>query len=170
MAAWPAAQMDSEKLRVLTELSSVCTPAPRDASHAQGLPGLAGSTSSQMIMFCFMSLHHRGSESAFGFVGAQVPEYHQAVFPEGRWDSGDVRHYGRVLLHGSAQLDEQRPGESGPSAFYCWQSCLCLALVSLQQSVWEQCSWRPQEVLVKMDAQSRCYSTACGSVYGTGVC
>jgi len=129
MAAWPAAQMGSEKPKDLTELSPVCSPAPRDASHARGLPGLAGSTRSQMITFCFTSLHHRGSESAFGFVGAQVPEYHQAVFPEGRWDSGDVRHYGRVLLHGSAELDEQRPGESGP--FYCWQSCLCLALVLL---------------------------------------
>lgn len=61
-----------------------------------------------------MSCHcTSGSESAFGFVWAQVSEHHQAVLPEGRWDPGDVRHHGRVLLRGGAELDEQHPGESG---------------------------------------------------------
>lgn len=59
------------------------------------------------------SLTPRGSEGAFAFVWAQVSEHHQAVLPEGRRDPGDVRHHGRVLLPGGAELDEQRPGESG---------------------------------------------------------
>lgn len=48
----------------------------------------------------------------FGCLWAQVSEHHQAVLPEGRRDPGDVRHHSWVLLRGSAELDEQHPGES----------------------------------------------------------
>lgn len=88
-------------------------------------------TKREIIPFCVLSLHSRGSESAFGFIWAQVSEHYQAVFPEGRWHSGDVRHYSRVLLHGGAELDEQCPGESGASALWHWWCCCCLAPVQL---------------------------------------
>lgn len=89
------------------DLSPVRRHQPWVTHQAWVLPGLA-ETDRQSH-----SLTPRGSEGAFAFVWAQVSEHHQAVLPEGRRDPGDVRHHGRVLLRGGAELDEQRPGESG---------------------------------------------------------
>ena len=76
----------------LTCLLPVCTQQPQGThlTH-RGCQALQRAcTKRQIIPFCFLSLHSRGSESAFGFVWAKVSEHYQAVFPEGRWDSGDV--------------------------------------------------------------------------------
>lgn len=40
----------------------------------------------------------------------QVPQYDQAVLPEGRWRCADVRYHIGVLLLGRAVLAELHPG------------------------------------------------------------